>query len=99
MLSFAYHEKRDDETEADFVARLAADLDAEFRRLGPENAFVRCCKAGRGGAGLRQQLAKLPIIGSRLGGRNTGTSPGKVVRQTSRRKGIKIAPATWAAGA
>jgi adenosylmethionine-8-amino-7-oxononanoate aminotransferase len=40
--AFAYHEKRDDETEADFVARLAADLDAEFHRLGPENvaAFI-----------------------------------------------------------
>jgi adenosylmethionine-8-amino-7-oxononanoate aminotransferase len=40
--AFAYHEKRDDETESDFVARLAADLDAEFQRLGPENvaAFI-----------------------------------------------------------
>src|ERR1700748_1238700 len=40
--AFAYHERRDDETEAAFVARLAADLDAEFRRLGPENvaAFI-----------------------------------------------------------
>jgi adenosylmethionine-8-amino-7-oxononanoate aminotransferase len=40
--AFAYHEKRDNESEAAFVARLAADLDAEFRRLGPENvaAFI-----------------------------------------------------------
>jgi len=40
--AFAYHEKRDDETEAAFVARLAADLDAEFQRLGPETvaAFI-----------------------------------------------------------
>jgi adenosylmethionine-8-amino-7-oxononanoate aminotransferase len=34
--AFAYHEKRDNESEADFVARLAADLDAEFQRLGPD---------------------------------------------------------------
>src|SRR6185312_10941103 len=40
--AFAYHEKRDDESEADFVARLVAELDAEFERLGPENvaAFI-----------------------------------------------------------
>jgi adenosylmethionine-8-amino-7-oxononanoate aminotransferase len=34
--AFAYHEQRDDETEADFVARLAAELEAEFQRLGPD---------------------------------------------------------------
>jgi len=33
--AFAYHEKRDHESEADFVARLAAELEAEFQRLGP----------------------------------------------------------------
>ncbi|WP_050424888.1 aspartate aminotransferase family protein [Bradyrhizobium tropiciagri] len=40
--AYAYHEKRDDESEAAFVARLAAELEAEFQRLGPENvaAFI-----------------------------------------------------------
>jgi adenosylmethionine-8-amino-7-oxononanoate aminotransferase len=40
--AFAYHEQRDDESEADFVARLAAELEAEFRRLGPDTvaAFI-----------------------------------------------------------
>ena len=40
--AFAYHEKRDNESEADFVARLAAELEAEFRRLGPDTvaAFI-----------------------------------------------------------
>jgi adenosylmethionine-8-amino-7-oxononanoate aminotransferase len=40
--AFAYHEKRDDESEADFVARLAAELEAEFLRLGPDTvaAFI-----------------------------------------------------------
>jgi adenosylmethionine-8-amino-7-oxononanoate aminotransferase len=40
--AFAYHEKRDSESEVDFVARLAAELDAELQRLGPENvaAFI-----------------------------------------------------------
>src|ERR1700743_3297232 len=39
---FAYHEQRDDESEADFVARLAAELEAEFQRLGPDTvaAFI-----------------------------------------------------------
>ena len=40
--AFAYHEKRDNESEADFVARLAAELEAEFQRLGPDTvaAFI-----------------------------------------------------------
>jgi adenosylmethionine-8-amino-7-oxononanoate aminotransferase len=33
--AFAYHEQRDAESETDFVARLAAELEAEFQRLGP----------------------------------------------------------------
>ena len=33
--AFAYHEQHDDESEAGFVARLAAELEAEFQRLGP----------------------------------------------------------------
>ena len=40
--AFAYHEKRDSESDADFVARLAAELEAEFQRLGSDNvaAFI-----------------------------------------------------------
>jgi adenosylmethionine-8-amino-7-oxononanoate aminotransferase len=40
--AFAYREQRDDENEAAFTARLAAELEAEFQRLGPDNvaAFV-----------------------------------------------------------
>src|SRR6059058_4551064 len=34
--AFAYHEKRGGESDAQFVARLAAELEAEFQRLGPE---------------------------------------------------------------
>ncbi len=40
--AFAYHEKRDNESEGDFSARLAAELEAEFQRLGPDSvaAFI-----------------------------------------------------------
>jgi adenosylmethionine-8-amino-7-oxononanoate aminotransferase len=40
--AFAYRQQRVEETEADFTARLAAELEAEFQRLGPDNvaAFV-----------------------------------------------------------
>ncbi|ANV98995.1 aspartate aminotransferase family protein [Bradyrhizobium icense] len=40
--AFAYHEKRDSESETDFVTRLAAELEAEFQRLGPDTvaAFI-----------------------------------------------------------
>ncbi|MFK4524865.1 adenosylmethionine-8-amino-7-oxononanoate aminotransferase [Bradyrhizobium japonicum] len=34
--AFAYHEKHDSESDAQFVARLAAELEAEFQRLGPD---------------------------------------------------------------
>ncbi len=36
---FAYRFKRDDETEGQYVDRLADELDAEFRRLGPETVI------------------------------------------------------------
>ena len=40
--AFAYHEKREGESEFDFIARLAAELETEFERLGPETvaAFI-----------------------------------------------------------
>ncbi len=40
--AFAYRGQRDEETEADYAARLAAELEAEFQRLGPETvaAFI-----------------------------------------------------------
>lgn len=34
--AFTYHEKRDGESDAQFVARLAAELESEFQRLGPD---------------------------------------------------------------
>jgi len=34
--AFAYREQREGESEADFTARLAGELEAEFQRLGPE---------------------------------------------------------------
>jgi adenosylmethionine-8-amino-7-oxononanoate aminotransferase len=40
--AFAYHEKRDHESEAEFVARLVTELEAEFQRLDPDTvaAFI-----------------------------------------------------------
>ncbi|KAJ5578768.1 uncharacterized protein N7459_007732 [Penicillium hispanicum] len=39
---YAYRGKRSEESDADYVSRLAAELDAEFQRVGPENvcAFI-----------------------------------------------------------
>lgn len=39
---YAYRGKRDSESDAEYVARLAAELEDEFQRVGPENvcAFV-----------------------------------------------------------
>jgi adenosylmethionine-8-amino-7-oxononanoate aminotransferase len=40
--SYAYRDRRDDETEAEYVARLAEELETAFLSLGPENvaAFI-----------------------------------------------------------
>ena len=40
--AFAYRERRDEESEAEFVVRLAEEIEAEFQRLGPDRvaAFV-----------------------------------------------------------
>ena len=37
---FAYRFKRDDETDAQYVGRLADELEAEFQRLGPDNVIA-----------------------------------------------------------
>jgi adenosylmethionine-8-amino-7-oxononanoate aminotransferase len=37
---FAYRFKRDDETDAQYVDRLADELEAEFQRLGPDNVIA-----------------------------------------------------------
>ena len=34
--AFAYHEKREGESDVQFAARLAAEIEAEFQRLGPD---------------------------------------------------------------
>ena len=39
---FAYREQREDETEAEFTARLADELEAEFQRLGPDTVSRLC---------------------------------------------------------
>jgi adenosylmethionine-8-amino-7-oxononanoate aminotransferase len=41
---FAYRFQGAGETEADYVARLAAELEAEFRRLGPGNVIAFCAE-------------------------------------------------------
>src|SRR6201988_2335303 len=46
--AFAYHEKRDDESESDFVARLATELEAEFQRLGPDTVAAFIAEPGGG---------------------------------------------------
>ncbi|EQB56452.1 aminotransferase class-III [Colletotrichum gloeosporioides Cg-14] len=37
--AYAYQYQREDETEADFTARLLAEIEAEFQRVGPENVI------------------------------------------------------------
>lgn len=41
---YAYRDRRDDESDADYVQRLADELEAEFLRLGPENVIAFCAE-------------------------------------------------------
>ncbi|WP_431283345.1 aspartate aminotransferase family protein [Humitalea sp. 24SJ18S-53] len=41
---YAYRERGDAESDADYVARLAAELEAEFQRLGPQNVAAFCAE-------------------------------------------------------
>ncbi len=42
--AFAYRFRRDDESDAQYVARLAAELEAEFQRLGPDTVAAFCAE-------------------------------------------------------
>ena len=41
---FAYHFQAPDESDADYVSRLAAELEAEFQRLGPDTVAAFCAE-------------------------------------------------------
>ncbi|WP_027284469.1 aspartate aminotransferase family protein [Rubritepida flocculans] len=41
---YAYRDRRDEESEADYVQRLADELEAEFQRLGPETVIAFCAE-------------------------------------------------------
>ena len=41
---YAYRDRADHESEADYVQRLADELEAEFQRLGPQNVIAFCAE-------------------------------------------------------
>jgi adenosylmethionine-8-amino-7-oxononanoate aminotransferase len=41
---YAYRDRRDNESDADYVQRLADELEAEFQRLGPQNVIAFCAE-------------------------------------------------------
>ena len=47
---FAYHWQGSDESEADYVARLEAELEAEFQHLGPDTVAAFCAETVVGAA-------------------------------------------------
>lgn len=47
---FAYHHQASDESDAQYVARLAAELEAEFQRLGPNTVAAFCAETVVGAA-------------------------------------------------
>ncbi len=47
---FAYHYQAPDESDAQYVARLAAELEAEFQRLGPDTVAAFCAETVVGAA-------------------------------------------------
>jgi adenosylmethionine-8-amino-7-oxononanoate aminotransferase len=47
---FAYHHQKSDESDEQYVRRLADELDAEFRRLGPDTVTAFCAETVVGAA-------------------------------------------------
>ena len=47
---FAYHHQASDESDAQYVARLAAELEGEFQRLGPDSVAAFCAETVVGAA-------------------------------------------------
>jgi len=41
---YAYRDRADDESDADYLQRLADELEAEFQRLGPQNVIAFCAE-------------------------------------------------------
>ena len=73
--AFAYHEKRDDEQDADFVARLAAELEAEFQRLGPDTVAAFLAE---------------PVVGATAGAVTAPDGYFKAVREICTRHGALL---------
>jgi adenosylmethionine-8-amino-7-oxononanoate aminotransferase len=73
--AFAYHEKHDDESDAQFVARLAAELEAEFQRLGPDTVAAFLAE---------------PVVGATAGAVTAPDGYFKAIRQICDRHGALL---------
>src|SRR5262245_13425167 len=73
--AFAYHEKRDDESETAFVARLAAELESEFQRLGPNTVAAFLAE---------------PVVGATAGAVTAPDGYFKAVREICNRHGALL---------
>jgi adenosylmethionine-8-amino-7-oxononanoate aminotransferase len=73
--AFAYHEKHDGESDAQFVARLAAELEAEFQRLGPETVAAFLAE---------------PVVGATAGAVTAPDGYFKAVREICNRHGALL---------
>ena len=58
---FAYRGKKEHESDADYVARLATELDAEFQRVGPENVCAFIAEPLVGAVCLLSRFPLLPL--------------------------------------
>lgn len=73
--AFAYHEKHDHESDTQFVARLAAELEAEFQRLGPNTVAAFLAE---------------PVVGATAGAATAPDGYFKAVREICDRHGALL---------
>src|SRR3954452_10340218 len=73
--AFAYHEKHESESDAQFVARLAAELEAEFQRLGPNTVAAFLAE---------------PVVGATAGAVTAPNGYFKAVREICDRHGALL---------
>ncbi len=73
--AFAYRHQRPEETETGFVSRLAAELEAEFQRLGPETVAAFIAE---------------PVVGATLGAATAPAGYFQAVREVCDRHGALL---------
>lgn len=86
---FAYRGKKENESDADYVARLVAELDAEFLRVGPENVCAFIAEPVVGAVSTLILLSFAASFPTNKGPRRRPCGPRLLLRHESRLRSLR----------